>query len=415
MSFINANTNFILVEYLEDTYPITLVQNRPFFDRITKKDMSGESAKVPYNLGYGGGVSNDFETALANAQASGAKRTAYSVDPNKEFGITYVENSEVPFTQGPESAIDILTDCTKGAMELAAQNFETTVFGSGFSDMSIITSFTGPVGTVYTLTLGGGLTDVIKFGLGMVLSSKLTPANAAIKAGSATVVELNQLGGTISVDAGASGWVPVNNDVIGLQGSLIAGTAINTFPGIFGWCPPITARTNGRLNDVFLGVTRANAGVATAGWALDGRGKPVLSGVNALAGMMANLKNSKPNLGICNPVTLTKICDDLDTKARYDIPSRTVADVFFEGVEVMTPAGKIEILAESSCPANQLVITKDSSWVLGTPKNKPFAPTDLEGKLMTPSYDHNRTRFSVTCAGFFYSTNIAATGVLTIS
>ncbi len=412
MSFLSTNTNEILVQYLEDTYPITLIQSRPFFDRITKKDMAGESAKVPYNVGYGGGVSGDFETALANAQEGGAKHVAYTVEPAKQFGITYVQNESVPFTQGPESAIDQLTDATKGAMELAAQNFESLMFGSGYGDLATISANSG--GGPYVLTLSGGLTDVIKFNNGMVLVSKATPATGSLDSGTATVTDLNQLGGTITVDPGSSGWSPTNGHVVGLEGTMLASTSLVTFPGIFGWCPPIGSRTAGALSDTFLGVTRALNGVGTAGWALNGAGKPVSSGINALAGMMANLKNSKPDLAICNPVTLSKLCDDLDTKARYDMKS-SVADVYFEGIEIMTPAGKVEVLAESACPADKVVLTKASSWVFGSPGNKPFKPSSLKGQIMVEDYDTNRTRFAITCAGFFYSTNIAATGVLTVS
>lgn len=418
MSFINPNTENILVQYLDDTYAITLIQERPFFDRITKKsNMGGESAKVPLNIGYGGGQGGDFETALANAQSGGAKRVAFTVSPAKGFGITTLENSEVPFTQTPESAIDITTDATKGAMELAAQNFEAIVFGDGFGTLATILTATNTSGSLWTLVLTVP-SDVNHFNMGNSLVSKATPASATLdNSGAAGVVTgLNQIGGSIQIDVASGGLVPTAGHVLGLQGQMAASTSVVTFPGIFGFVPPITSRTAGVIGDTFLGADRgvASSGVAVGGWAIDGRGKVIMPTVNALAGQMANLKNSKPDLLVCNPITLARMAVELDTKVRYDMPSRTSADVFFPGIEIMTPAGKVEAFAEAACPADKLVLTKASSWIYGYP-DRPFQPTSLRGNIMTESYEHNRTRFSITCAGYFYTINPAATGVISIS
>lgn len=416
MSFISANTEQLLVQYLEDTYPITMIQGRPFFDRITKKsNVGGESVKVPLNISYGGGMGGTFANALANAQPSGAKRIAFTVDPAKEYGITTLDNDEVPFTKTPESAIDITTDATRGAMENAAQNFEAMVFGSGYGDLATILVATNTSGNIWVLTFTNP-SDALRFNIGNVLNSKATPAAASLDTGSATVTGTNPIQGSIQVDVASTGMTPTAGHVLGIEGQIAASTSIVTFPGIFGWCPPITARTNGVVGDTFLGVTRsaATSVVASSGWALDGRKKALAPSINGLCAQMANLKNSKPTLGICNPVTLGRFAAELDTKIRYDMPSKDIAEAMFEGIEIMTPAGKIEMFAEPACPANQIVITKASDWIFAYP-DRPFAPSRLDGKIMTQDYDTNVTRFAITCAGFFYTTNPASTGVITIS
>lgn len=416
MSFIDANTEEALVQYLDDTYAITMIQNRPFFDRITKKsNVGGESVKVPLNIGYGGGQGGTFSDALANAQPSGAVRIAFTVDPAKEYGITTVNNDEVPFTRTPESAIDITTDATRGAMENAASNFEAMVFGSGYGDLATILAATNTTGNIWKLTFTNP-SDALRFNINNVLNSKATPATGSLDTGSATVLGTNPIEGSITVDVGSSGMTPTAGHVLGIEGQIAASTSIVTFPGIFGFVPPITARTNGVVGDSFLGVTRnaSTSVVATSGWALDGRKKALVPSVNALCAQMANLKNSKPDLGVCNPVTLGKMAAELDTKIRYDMPSKDIAEAMFDGIEIMTPAGKIEMFAESACPANQIVITKASSWIFAYP-DRPFAPSRLDGKIMTQDYDTNVTRFAITCAGFFYTTNPAATGVITVS
>lgn len=415
MSFIATNTEQILRQYLDDTYVPTLLQERPFFDRITKKsDVGGLGAKIPIQIGYGGGQSGDFETALANAQASGAKRQSFVVDPAKGFGITYVENAEVPFTTTPESAVDIQTDCTKGAMELAASDFEQIVFSDGFGTLATISAATNTSGSLWTITLTVP-SDVNRFNLGGVVVSKLTPAAASLDTGTGLVTGLNQIQGQIQVDAGATGFTPTANHVLGRQGTMLGSTSVVTFPGIFGFVPPVTSRTNGVIGDTFLGVSRGvgSAGVALGGWAFDARTKTLLPSINSLAAQMANLKNSKPDTLVCNPITLGRLAIEADTKVRYDMES-SVAEVMFSGIELNTPAGKVEALAEAACPADKMVLTKASSWVFAYPKS-PFSPSNLDGTIMTKSYDHNRTRFSITCSGYFFTANPAATGVISIS
>ncbi len=412
---LDTNTQAVLIQYMDDTYSKTLVQARPFFDRITKKDESGKSVVVPLNLNYGGGTGSDFETSLANAQSGGALHSQFVVLPFAVFGNTVLDNLQARFTNGPESAVAALTDATQGCMEVAAKNLETAFFGSGFGNIGTIVANSNPSGTTYLLTLTS-LGEAIKWDVNMVGVSGATTASA-LDSGSFTVIGLNQLGSQILVDAGSSGWTPTNTHLIGLEGQFVGSSTLNGPAGVFAFVPPIESalRTNGALADTFMGCNRAIGGIATGGWALDGRGKPVSEGVNTLCSMMANIETAKPDSGYTNPITVGKIASELKTQARYDMKSLTEADVFFTGITMLTGAGAIDIMAEAACPEKYVVVTKASTWVFGSPGNKPFAPSSIEGKLATPSYDHNKTRFSITAAGFFYTTMPQATGVLTIA
>lgn len=416
MSFLSTNTEAILRQFLDDSYTKQLLQNRPFFDRIKKTgNIGGLSTKVPIFYGYGGGVSGTFADALANAQSGGAKRDAFTISPAHAYGVTTLVNDDVAFTQTPESAVDIQTDAVSGAMELAAQNFEAMMFSDGYGTLATISTATNTTGNIWKLVLTLP-TDANKFNKGMLLTSKTAPAGASLDTGSASVLGNNPIEGSILVDVAATGMTPTAAHVLGLSGQQLASTSPSTFPGIFGWNPPITSRTLGVPADTFLGVARSTSSpiIANSGWAIDGRGKPYLPTINNLAGQMANLKFSKPNLGLCNPVTLAKICNELDTKARYDMKSLTEADVFFEGVEIMTPAGKIEMFAESAMPANMIELTRGDVWNYAYP-NKPFSPTNLDGTLATKAYSTNETRFAVTCAGYFYCTNLSACGNILVT
>jgi len=221
IGFLGVNTDALLRNYLEDTYAITLIQDRPFFDRITKKSgVGGDGVKIPINIGYGGGQGGDFDTALANAQSGGAVRTSFLCEPAKAFGVNTVENSEVPFTQTDDSAIDMLTDNTRGAMELAAQNYTAIMFSDGFGTLATIATATNTGGSLYTITF----TDpsvAMKFNLNNILVSKATPSAAALDTGNAKVTGLNQIASSIQVDVQATGMVPTAGHVLGIQGQML--------------------------------------------------------------------------------------------------------------------------------------------------------------------------------------------------
>ena len=421
---IDANTQSVLIEYMDDAYPKTILQSRPFFDRITKIDSSGLDTKIPLNVGYGGGAaggqSGGFEIALANAMLGGAVHQAYQIQPTVTFGITVLDNVQARFTNGTESAVKALTDATQGCMEVAAQNLEYSIFGNGYGQLATIVTAVNTSGALWTLTLTD-ISEALRFNPcppgqtvgGSVIVTAATTA-AALDAGTAVVVGLNQLGAQIMVSV--SGMTPTAGHIVGLQGMLLGSSTLSGPAGIFAFCPPIASRSAaGALSDTFLGVDRSVGGTGTGGWALDGRGKPITEGINTLCSLMANFATAKPTSGYANPITIGKVASELKTQVRYDMKSVMDADVFFSGVTVMTGAGAIELLAEAACPLKYVVVTKESAWTFASPGNRPFSPSDAEGKLATPSYDHNKTRFAITVQGYFYTNQPQATGVLTVA
>lgn len=410
------NDNAILIQYLDDTYPLTMIQDRPLFDRITKRsNVGGTTVSLPLNLGFGGGQGGSFTAALANAQLGGGVNTDFVIPPAFGYGIAVLENEKVPYTQTPQSAIDTQTLATKAAMELAAQDFTAKIYGSGYGDLATISAVNNVGGSIWDITLTVP-TDANKFNINGVLNGKTTPAAAALDTGSCTVLGTNPLAGVIRGDVGATGFTPTVGRVLGVAGNLAASTSVSTFPGIFGWCPPITSRTAGVVGDTFLGISRtaATSVIATSGWAFDGRQRAIAPTLNSACGQMANLKNSKPKLALMNPVTLARLAIELDTKVRYDMKSNLSADVFFMGMDLATPAGHVEAFGEAACPANQIVLTDPEQWIFAYP-DRPFQPSRLDGQIMTADYNTNRTRAAVTCSGFLYPTNPAAVGVITIS
>jgi hypothetical protein len=421
MAFFETNVDQLLINSLEKAYIATLLQDRPFMDAIPKEGgISGNAKKVPFSAGYGGGVGGDFASALANALSGGATRYSWLVVPAITYGIETLQNQEVAYTEGGNSAESILTDATFGAAEIASKNFAKMIFGDGFGTLATIASNTNPSGTLYRLVVTVP-TDISGIDIGSRLVSKAAPNSASLDAGSALVVGNSPLDGALLVDAQATGWTPTNGHVIGLQGQMLASATISTFPGIFAFCPPITLRTGGNtqvVGDTFLGVTRdaSNATVSVSGWALDGRGQALKTSIGTLAGFMANYKHSKPTMAVMNPTQLDILAKQVDAQVRYDMEAVTegAAGIFFDGFYFMTPAGRIKAMGDPQHPANLVTLTNPDDWRFEHPGKSPFGPTSLKGSLMVEDYSTNVTRISVACTGFFYTVNVASTGVITI-
>jgi len=419
MAFFDDSINAILVENLDKSFIQTLVQERPFLDRMTKKGGEGGSAKkVPFNAGAGGGQGADLETALANAEEGLGTNYAWIVSPQKGYGVKVLNNWEVPYTESPESAADAMTQATFQSAELAAQDFARNIYGDGHGTRGTIVSHTNPTGNIFVLTLESA-SEVAGFNMDNVIVSKATPT-ASIDSGTAKVIGSSVQGLTIRVDAGSSGWTPTSTHVIGLESEMITGSTISTFPGVFGFVPPVDARdSNFVVGDTFLGVVRdaATPVEAVSGFAFDGRGKALISSVRTLAGYMGQFKHSAPDTLYLNPIMGAKLAEAIQSAVRYDIMAKSdgAAEIFYAGFDFVLPTGKCTALMDPNCPVTEMVLTKADSWNFEYPGKSPFKPSSPTGRLYVEDYNSDRIRLSTICTGFFYTTNPAATGVITVS
>ena len=240
---------------------------------FTKINSGGLSKKVPVITGF-----EVVERAVRSHLRSPPRRLASSTtwpspsSPAAQWGHSIVNWTDARFTGVKEnSALDVATKATVGAMYNSVDNFDNVIFATSPAAMSTITTATNVTGSIYDLTLAA-VSDVAKFAQDDVLQTAATPTSG-VDAGTATVIGLQQLGGIIRVDVGSTGLVPTATHLIGLQGQLND----NSFPSIFGYVPRYQDRTAGLPNlTTYMGVTRdaTSAGVAVYGWAADLRNKP---------------------------------------------------------------------------------------------------------------------------------------------
>ncbi len=413
----------LMVQYLEDAFPRVLTINHPFLDRISKKKETGRQVAFPVSMGPGGGGSTSFSTALTNASSVGGVVAQWQISPQRRYGIVTFNTDDNAFTTGPESAISAMENTTKNAMILAMQTFggRLGLFSDGYGTLATIDVATNTTGHIWQITFVSP-SDVWNFRNEQILTQKTTAAGATLDNSGATgkVIDVDQvgnstLGPSITIDVGVGGLVPTAGHFLGEAGTQAASTSVVTFAGLPAWCPPWTSRP---LSGTFNNVVRGTFGVASDGFAIDGRGRPINDAVNALASNMANLENSQGlNLGVCNPVTLGKIAAAFDTKSRSDYRAKGDPDVYFTGITITTPAGTIEMFPEPGCPTNQVFLTNGDNWVFGTPTGgNPFRPgASFDGRMFVQDYNSPQARCAVACQGFLYPLNLAAVGNVLIT
>lgn len=396
MAYFNSNVSAELRNYLERAYPDLVYRDHVLLGSCTHKAQYGAAVQVPVKIGYSAGQGQSFSTAATND--NGTQRVNFLVTPNKAYAVEGVDNSQLIYTEGKEEAvIDILTDAIRSATNAAGDQAEIACFGGGYGVRGTISSNSGGGPYVLTLTVAS---DAYNFSNGMVLVSKATATTGALDTGTATVTNISEQAGTVTVTANG-GWTPTNTHVIGLQGTMQASTSAVDFVGLAGWLPDVNNRPQASEN--FFGVDRSVDSVRLAGSYLDGRGKPILSSIQTLAGSIAQNSGANPDLVLMNPANFSKVQLDLDTKARY-IKTGSDVDVFFEGVGVVGPKAKtMAIHAAPWCPADHVYVLDSSTWVIGSPDNQPIRPASPTGDPVELSTS-DTTQVRMRASFFFYCT-----------
>jgi hypothetical protein len=246
---------------------------------------------------------------------------------------------------------------------------------------------------------------------------------AALDTGTGTILGVNTIGGSITVDVGATGMTPTATHIIGLQGQLPATTDTSgLYPSVLQWIPPAANRTLGvPTTTTFLGVTRsASSNVAgVSGWGFDGSSVPVFQAVYATAAYMQNASAmAKPDTLFINGLVGPKMAQSCDQKIRYDMKSVNGVDVEFAGFTIVLPTGKCDVLIEPSMPANQMLLTKSGSWEFAAPKNGKIMQPATNGKMIIDDFGDstnlNQSRCSVMATGFFGCNEPISNAIITV-
>jgi len=380
MAFFNANVDTLLRNDLERAYEDMAFGGNyaAIIGLMQKEDFSGDAKKVPLKHALGAGQSATAATAYTNATLAG--RQAFIVTPFTCRGDSVIPLDQAAFTTGDDNAVvDLLLDESKTAMDSCKMQFDQALAGDG---SGVLFTIVANSGGGLTLTLNS-VTECNRLTVGATYVTKATNFAAALDTGSFTITNISAQSKKITVTANG-GWSVTNTHVGGLQGTVQASTANTVWPGIPGWIPPAASRPVS--NTAFFGVDRTINETKLAGFYLSQAGLQPLEAIEQLAYSIADVPGSNPDTCLMSYKTLGKIKTALQTARRYvegSIQGPSIS-VFYKTVRIAGPRGDMDLVGSSNWDEDKIAVIDKSTWVIGSPGNKPFVPDTVSG---TPIID----------------------------
>jgi hypothetical protein len=319
----------------------------------------GEARTVHITVAPTAGNSASFSKALANQQST--KEVKFTVYRRTEYAIYSVQGELIAAAKG-EGAVAQITQL-KHQVDAAQKEFAATVgiraWSIGGGALGVIA--TGGISSA-TITLQAR-GDVVKFKKGMKVAfsdENGTATNpAALRSGGSTleVLSVNQRLGTVTFNANVSTLA----DVVAGDFIFRDGDYANAMTGLPGWVP-----SEDPSSDTFWGVDRTTQGDLTkvSGVRYDGNGG----------------QKEETLIDACAE-GVTNDCEDLDTVyvhqyqyrdllhelgAKRERTSTTDSGISYQYIEVHTPWGKAEVVADKYVPDGYFWITKDQDVELAS-------------------------------------------------
>lgn len=335
-----AATATTIAEYLMSVWPekrllIETYKDSPLLGLIKKERRGGRDWRIPVRYTGQQGRSATFATALANQSSS--EQVEFILTMAEDYGLGKVTGEAVDLS---DDNVNALADAIDSEMESTTEALKRSlcvgIYGNGGGSLGRRSSLS--TNTV-TLTNPG---DCVNFEVGMVLkASSADGTSGAVRAGSATVTNVNPSGGTVTVDSAAGITGFADNDYLFVEGDF--GLKIK---GLGAWIP-----TSAPSSTAFFGVDRTVHIQRLAGHRYDGSGAPVRETIRKALVECARFSGF-PDSVFLNPTEHFKLCEELEGKVVYERSSNpSTPDVGFDGAVILSPSGsKVKVYSDPSCP-----------------------------------------------------------------
>ncbi len=362
------------VHYTDLRVKNLVYKNNPFLAAIPKYEaFGGRNLPIPVQFGVPEGRSANFQNALG-LQTAG-NYTEFVLTRVRNYGIASIGNEVLEASVGDANAfMQAASSEIDGILRAVTQDLAGSMYGTGFGNRGTVGAAPGP-GPIYDITLAEPA-DVVRFEVGMALTSNAPGGGVGVVNGLGAIVAINRDTGVLTIDQAAPGFafptppgigiLPAVGDWIFQWGDDRNGggggiTARSKITGLEGWLPNVAPVAG---DPALFGVQREIDPTRLAGVRFNGSGMTIEEALISASALLFR-EGGRPDICFVNPVTYADLIKSLGSKVVYDLMrSSDVADVFFEAVRVHTPSGAVSVVADPNCPVSRAYLTQMHTWKL---------------------------------------------------
>ena len=364
MSSFNS-TNFLSA--MKHMYPIKKVENlvyknNPLLAMIPKNtSFPGRNATYAVEYGMTHGRSATFATAQANR--TGTLLKDFVVTRVKDYAIVSVDNETLLAADGSEgSLLDVAKSKTDSAIHALSRAMGRDIYRSGTGSICKLADSSGVSASVVTLTSGGTL----QVEVGMRLKGSATDGSALYD-GVITVESVDRKANTFAttVAPGTAMASLGNDDFLYVEGDAANNSSNIKMAGLDSWLPSSVAASG----DSQFGVDRYVDATRLAGQNIDMLDSSHVSTLIAGAVTVAR-EGGRPDKVFMNPADWQELALDLEGttiksgangRRRFD-GDDTSSKFGFATLELASPAGMIDIVADHNCPIGVCYMLQMDTW-----------------------------------------------------
>ena len=364
MSSFNS-TNFLSA--MKHMYPIKKVENlvyknNPLLAMIPKNtSFPGRNATYAVEYGMTHGRSATFATAQANR--TGTLLKDFVVTRVKDYAIVSVDNETLLAADGSEgSLLDVAKSKTDSAIHALSRAMGRDIYRSGTGSICKLAASSGVAASVVTLTSGGTL----QVEVGMRLKGSATDGSALYD-GVITVESVDRKANTFAttVAPGTAMASLGNDDFLYVEGDAANNSSNIKMAGLDSWLPSSVAASG----DSQFGVDRYVDATRLAGQNIDMLDSSHVTTLIAGAVTVAR-EGGRPDKVFMNPADWQELSLDMEgtalktaanSRRRFDNDD-TSAKFGFATLQLASPAGMIDIVADHNCPVGVCYMLQMDTW-----------------------------------------------------
>ena len=353
---------------MKHMYPYKKVENlvyknNPLFAMIPKETtFPGRNATYAVEYGMTTGRSADFQTAQNNR--GGTKLEDFVVTRVKDYAVVSVDNETLLAADGSEgSLLDVAKAKTASALHVLSRTMGRDVYRSGTGSIMKLAASSAVSGSVVTPLTAAG---TIQVEVGMRLKGSATDGSALYD-GVLTVQSVDRKANTFTttVAPGTAMASLGNDDFLYVEGDAANAGSNIKMSGLDSWLPSTIASSG----DSHFGVNRYTDSTRLGGQRQDFTSSSIQNTLINASVLVAR-EGGRPDAVFINPTDWAELAIDLEGRAlaaqsynrrRYD-NGDDMAQFGFATLQLATPAGMVDIVADHNCPINVCYMLQLNTW-----------------------------------------------------